>query len=78
MSKIPGKEEIVKSIKEKGFTIIHHCFLCGKKIDTFWNNKFQLDGNFMADGAGYSEIFDDFVPDPDKIICNKCFATKHW
>lgn len=78
MSKILGKEVIINSIKEKGFILFHYCMLCGKKIDTFWNDKFQLDGDFMADGAGYSQIYDDFVPDPQQIICFNCFSTKHW
>jgi hypothetical protein len=60
------------------FTIVHRCCCCGKEIETFWNESHKLDGEWIALGVHFSQVFNAYVAWPDRILCNWCYGTGEW
>ena len=61
--------EVKKSIQRIWVT----CCECGRRELAFWVGQ-SLDGYWMADGANWSEVFQDWLPDPKSIRCSECLA----
>ena len=51
---------------------VHTCCRCQKKIKTHWVNG-QLDGQFMALYAIFSDLFEDWLPDMKTVVCLRCY-----
>lgn len=50
-----------------------HCSLCGVEISTRWV-ACKIDGNFMAMESVMSEIWGEWLPSIETIVCHKCFS----
>ena len=56
--------------------IIFHCYKCGKMIHTWWDNESTLDWNGFSHASDWSEVFNEWQTDPNKVICFECLNIK--
>jgi len=59
----------LKTIKLHG-----HCCRCGGIIPLFWNNDLEIDGDFMCDDSSFSDLWGNWLPDANKLVCRECWS----
>lgn len=70
------KEYIHKEFKRDflNYKVVYHCYKCGQKINTWWNEDYSVNGYFISSDVLYSEILDIEVNYPKNVICFKCMG----
>ena len=64
-------EEVKKLVLKAWVT----CQICGRREEAIWVGQ-TFDGWWMANGAQWSELFQEWLPDFKQIICSECSTYK--
>ena len=66
------KKEAVDQIRQYHFW--HRCKKCKCWLNTYWDEGPDLNGEWCALEGMWSEIFQDWLPDPREVVCLRCLS----
>jgi hypothetical protein len=54
--------------------VLANCHRCGKPLILIWDDDLQLNGDWNADDADWSEIWGAWLPVFNSLVCRECWV----